>query len=455
MLHTFLKFIFTSALSIFFKEYKVVNKTDIPEEGPLIVVSNHPSTFMDPIIVSNLLKQDAHFIGKGTLFNSVLKNWFMRNIVKAIPIYRRQDNAGKAQNNEAIFEQCFQFLEEKGTLIIFPEGTSIHERKLQDIKTGTARIALGAEARNNFNLGVRILSVGINYSDAPSFRSDVWVNVEELIHVKDYQAAYEKDDRQAVNLLTDKIQKNLENNLIIADDEQEDQFIKNVEAIYKNELISALNLDPKLHAFTLTKGIQEAVNHFEDLDETWLEALQEKVADYTRRLSNNNLEDKFLARDKNQESNIFSDSLLRLFFLVLGLPLYLYGLLTNYLPYHLPQAIAESLTKDEEYMGPIKMTAGIFTFSVFYSVLVYLFQRFIAHGDWWWTVFFALSLPIAGFFALLYAQRYNNLITHGRLIALFYSQPALIGELLAERKAIIKELDWAKEQYLKEAITLQ
>ena len=448
MIHNFLKFLFTSALGIFFKEYKVVNKTAIPEEGPLIVVSNHPSTFMDPIIVANLLKQDAHFIAKGTLFNSVFKDWTMRNIVKAIPVYRRQDNAGKGQNNEAMFDQCFEFLEEKGTLIIFPEGTSISERKLQDIKTGTARIALGAEARNNFQLGVRILSVGINYSDAPSFRSDVWVNVEELIHVKDYQVAYEKDDRQAVNLLTDKIQHHLENNLIIADDEQEDQFIKNVEAIYKNELVAELNLDPKLHAFTLTKGIQEAVNHFEDLDENWLETLQKKVADYTRRLSNNNLEDRFLARSKDEEKNIFSDSLLRLFFLVLGLPLYLYGLFTNYIPYHLPQIIAETLTKDEEYMGPMKMTAGMFTFSIFYSLLVFLFGRFIAHGDWWWTVVFAVSLPIAGFFALLYAQRYNNLITHGRLIALFYKQPALIGELLMERKAIIQELDWAKEQFL-------
>lgn len=450
MIHNFLKFIFTSALSIFFKEYKVINKTEIPEEGPLIVVSNHPSTFMDPIIVANLLKQDTHFIAKGTLFNSVFKGWFMRNIVKAIPIYRKQDNPTKMEGNDAIFEKCFQFLEEKGTLIIFPEGTSINERKLRDVKTGTARIALGAEARNNFQLGVKILSVGINYSDAPSFRSDVWVNVEELIQVSDYQEAYKKDERKAAKLLTKKIQKNLENNLIIAEDEQVDEFIKNIETIYKNELVSHLNLDPKLHAFTVTKGIQEAVNHFEDLDIIWLEKLKEKVAKYIRRLSNNNLEDSFLARDKKEEKNIFSDSILRLFFLVIGAPLYIYGLLTNYIPYHLPKIIAETLTDEEEYIGPIKMTAGIATFTIFYSLFVYLFSRFIAQGDWWWTVYFAASLPIAGFFALLYTQRYNNFRTHGRLIALFYQQPALVGELLQERKSIIHDLDWAKAQYLKD-----
>ena len=289
MLFNFLKLILKIALRIFFKEFKVISKTEIPTEGPLIVVGNHPNSFMDPIILATLLEQDNRFIAKGTLFNSVFKDWFMRNITRSIPVYRRQDNAGQSQNNDAIFEQCFLFMEEKGTLIIFPEGTSINERKLQDIKTGAARIALGVEARNDFQLGVKILSVGINYSDVTTFRSDVWINVEELIEVQQYKHEYEKDDRNAVRMLTQKIQDNLEKNLIITSDQQEDQFIREVEAIYKNELVSDLGLDPKLHAFTLTKGIEEAVNHFEDLDNTWLENLKEKVAAYSLRLRNHNL----------------------------------------------------------------------------------------------------------------------------------------------------------------------
>lgn len=450
MLYSFLKIVFKFALKIFFNEYKVIHNADIPTDGPLIVVANHPSTFMDPIIAASLLDQEVHFIAKGTLFNSKFNNWFMRNILKAIPVYRRQDNHGKQQSNDAIFDQCFQFMEEKGTLIIFPEGTSINERKLRDIKTGTARIALGAEARNNFELGVKILSIGINYSDAPTFRSDVWINVEEVIDVVDYKNEYQQDDRNAVKLLTNKIQENLEKNLIITDNQEEDQFIQNVEAIYKNEIIAHLDLDPKLHAFTLTKGIEQAVKHFEDLDKSWLENLQQKVATYFEKLEQYDLEDRFLARDKKKEKSIFSDSMLRLLFLILGFPFYLYGLITNYIPYDLPNRIAHALTKDEEYIGPIKMTSGIFTFSFFYILWIYLFQQFIAQGDWWWTVYFAISLPIAGFFAMLYFQRFQNAKTHWRLISIFYKNPNVIGELLTERLAIINDLDWAKEQYFNE-----
>lgn len=447
MLYNFLKIIFKLALRVFFKEYKVINKTEIPTEGPMIVVSNHPSTFMDPIIVASLLKQDARFIAKGTLFNSVFKDWAMRNIMKAIPVYRKQDNPGKSLDNDAIFEQCFQFLEQKGTLIIFPEGTSINERKLQDIKTGTARIALGAAARNNFKLDVKILSIGINYSDAPLFRSDVWINVEELIHVSDFQKEHQENDRNAVRLLTHKIQSNLEKNLIITDDEQEDQFIRNVEAIYKNELVTHFNLDPTTHGFTVTKGIEEAITHFEELDKTWVENLRQKVANYTLRLKNNKLEDRFLARDKKKEKSIFADSILRLFFLVLGFPFYIYGVVTHIIPYHLTGSMARALTNEEEYLGPIKMTVGIFLYSLFYGVMIYFFQHYISKGDWWWTICFIISLPFAGFFAMHYFQRLQKLKTHWRLISILYKEPDLMGELFLERKSIIKDLDWARELY--------
>ena len=109
-------------------------------------------------------------------------------------------------------------------------------------------------------------------------------------------------------------------------------------------------------------------------------------------------------------------------------------------------------TKDEEYIGPIKMTSGIFTFSFFYILWVFLFQRFIAQGDWWWSVYFAISLPIAGFFAMYYFQRIQNVKTHWRLVNLIYKKPETIGELLMDRKSIIEDLDWAKEQYLSDEL---
>lgn len=449
MLYAILKFIFKTAMRVFFRQFKVENRERIPDKGPLIVVSNHPATFMDPLVAASQLKQQVHFIAKGTLFKSAFNSWVLRNLMNAIPVYRRQDNPnpGHTQQNDAIFEQCFQFLGEKGTLIIFPEGTSINERRLQKIKTGTARIALGAEAQNNFELGVQILTIGINYSDAPTFRSDVWVNVDEPIRVADFKEAYEKDEFEAVRALTEVIRQRLEQNLIITDDEEEDEFVKNIEAIYKNQLIADLDLDPKEHAFTLTKGIVDAVNHFEAMDNERVDKLQESVESYMGKLEELDLEDCFLAQDKKRNRNIFRDSLWRMITLIVGFPIFLYGLLNNYIPYILPSKIANLLTKDEEYVGPIKMTSGIFTFSIFYALQTYLFHHYLAPNEWW-TLGYFLSLPITGFFAMAYYDHSDKVWTHWRLLGLFYQKPAEIGTLLQQRARIIADFEQAKEEYL-------
>lgn len=449
MLYAFLKIIFQTTLRVFFRQFKVVNQDLLPKKGPLIVVSNHPATFMDPIIAASLLKQQVHFIAKGTLFKSAFNSWVLRNLMNAIPVYRQQDNPNLsvARKNDAIFEKCFEFLENKGTLIIFPEGTSINERRLRKIKTGTARIALGAEARNDFGLGVQILTVGINYSDAPTFRSDVWVNIDEPIEVSDFKELYENNEFEGVRALTEIIRQRLEQNLIITDDEEEDEFVQQIEAIYKNQLIADLDLDPKQHGFSLTKGIVDAVNHFEEMDSGRVEKLQQSVKNYMAKLKEWDLEDGFLAQDKKRNRSIFQDSLWRVIGLIIGFPLYLYGLLNNYIPYILPSKIANLLTPHEEYVGPIKMTSGIFTFSIFYALQTYLFHYYLAPNEWW-TLAYALSLPLSGFFAMFYYDHSHRIRTHWRLLGLFYQKPTEVGALLQQRAEIIEALEEAKEEYL-------
>ena len=105
--------------------------------------------------------------------------WLMAQ-TNSIPIYRRQDADGTdpaaqvspeelARPNEATFGRCYDYLGQGGTIMIFPEGTSVSERRLRPLKTGAARIALGAEARHDFKLGLHMLPVGINYFDPAAF----------------------------------------------------------------------------------------------------------------------------------------------------------------------------------------------------------------------------------------------------------------------------------------------
>ena len=101
-------------------------------------------------------------------------------------------------------------MEGNNSLMLFPEGTSYHELKLRKIKTGGARIALSVEKKNNYDLGVRIIPIGLYYSNPSKFRSKIYVNTGGLIDVRDFKETYEKDEVAGVQALTRRIKESLE-----------------------------------------------------------------------------------------------------------------------------------------------------------------------------------------------------------------------------------------------------
>jgi 1-acyl-sn-glycerol-3-phosphate acyltransferase len=72
------------------------------------------------------------------------------------------DGAGTRRNLDA-FAACFAHLREGGAIGIFPEGEASDEAHLLPIRTGAARIALGAHSRGA--MGLQIVPVGLIYED--------------------------------------------------------------------------------------------------------------------------------------------------------------------------------------------------------------------------------------------------------------------------------------------------
>ena len=70
MLIAVLKFLMKLTTIGFFKKITVRNKEIIPKDGPLMILANHPSTFMDPIVISTILKREVFYLAKGELFKS-------------------------------------------------------------------------------------------------------------------------------------------------------------------------------------------------------------------------------------------------------------------------------------------------------------------------------------------------------------------------------------------------
>ena len=178
-----------SLVRVFFPTRAVGGVERVPVVGPVVVVANHPNGLLDPLVLRLALGRPVAFLAKSTFWD----NLFFRRCVDAfgaLPVYRAHE-ADTAQN-EATFGRAHALLRGGGWLALFPEGKSHDATTLQPLKTGAARIALGA------GVPVTVLPVGLCFEAKEVFRSGVTVAVGVPLRVE----PGDPDDRAAVQALT-------------------------------------------------------------------------------------------------------------------------------------------------------------------------------------------------------------------------------------------------------------
>ena len=443
MLYTFLKLLYKGGLWFFFRKLEVRHAHLMPDNGPLLVVSNHPNTFMDPIVIAAQLKQPVFFIAKSTVFGSMFQNWMLRQM-HLIPIHRKEDNPDATISNDEAFAASFTALDQQKTLLIFPEGNSFNQRRLRKLKTGTARIALGAAATTGQD--VKILPVGLNYSAPTRFRSNVFVNVGKPISVIDYLETYQQDEPAAVLALTEEMRVQLEKLIIHTPTDEEDELARQVEAIYRDRLAPTVPASALPHEqdFIVTKGIIKSINHFSQAEPDRVTTIKCELNNYTRQLQRLGIQDPVLSKES---SDVLKQSIVGLLYIVIGFPLYLSGLVHNYIPYIIPSKVARAVTKEEEWFAPIMLTTGIFTFPIVYGLELWLAHEWL-HLDGFKLLLYFLSLPPSGFFTLHYWNTLQNTQSHWLLLRLFYNRQHIVEKLRIQRQHIIALLEKAQQDYL-------
>jgi glycerol-3-phosphate O-acyltransferase / dihydroxyacetone phosphate acyltransferase len=164
------------ALRLFFHRIQTSDARWAPPDGPVIFVLNHPNGLIDPGLVFCALPRRVSFLAKSTLFRLPIIGWLL-GVVEALPLYRRIDQGEETDRNLATFAACHDLLQRGRCIALFPEGVSHSGVSLLPLKSGAARIALGALAidddRNREQLTqLKIVPVGIYYTAHTPFRGE-------------------------------------------------------------------------------------------------------------------------------------------------------------------------------------------------------------------------------------------------------------------------------------------
>lgn len=450
------------ALRLFFRRIETVNVESVPKSGAVIFVLNHPNGLVDPALVFVSLPRRVSFLAKSTLFDNPI-GAFLLNTFEILPVYRRIDADAKSQSNSSTFENCFELLRRGRCIAIFPEGISHDFPQLQTIKTGAARIALGAVGRRAEGEGIRdevlvvsslipppsslkILPVGLYYTSKTSFRSEVLIRYGEAFDVESIALdANGEPPRDAVLQLTARIETALRDVTLNLETETE------LDAVLRAEALFSSVYENLIFKQTLTQTVERLQNLaarykiLEANDPQKMRDLNEKVTRYENRLKESGITTESLSVLQHPTRFVFRYLILRVIFLILFAPLAILGAVIHSPAYLFSNLIGRIFkTHDTDVAGSSStIIAAIalmpLTWLIVALILLYFFS---------WQIAF-LSIPITilcGYTALRSSETLIDMRVWIKSAWLLFRQRALFLRLLVQRENLQKEIGEIAEE---------
>lgn len=393
------------------KHIVVNGRKNIPEDKPIIFAANHQNALMDPLALVCTNSLQTLWLARADIFKSKRARAFL-TFCKMIPIYRIRDGKENLSNNEEIFSQVTHVLKENGSVALFPEAAHSGKRQMLPHKKAIPRIALESEEKNNFNLGLQIVPVGIYYDHYWNFNRTLIVNYGEPLEIDSYKIRYAENPQNAMLQLRDEINEKLApltmqiNSIGSYQDYEDIRMVAGPEFARKK-------YSGKYSANQLFAAEQELISKLEQIQEKQPEKF-ESIA----KLTNNYLSSLKKAGVSNEQfvpalNYNFPKLLLHFVISVLLFPVFAFGLIFNFIPYFLPRKFLANKVKDHAFMSTFIFASGL----VLYP-LIYLLEMgiiWISTGSFLISVASLVAMPFAGKIAFNLLQLYKNLLQRVRL----------------------------------------
>jgi len=202
----------------------------LPATGPVLLVANHNNSLVDPALVAATAGRNVRFLAKAPLFTHPLIGWLVRG-VGSVPVYRQQDDPTLVAQNLDSFRDVHRVLAGGDVVGLFPEGISHSASRLAPLKTGAARMAIGASAQLQHDFP--IIAVGLVFRDRDTFRSEAHVIIGEPFAWNDL--VRDENDRTTVRALTERIEQAMRRVSVNLEQWEDEPLVRTAEEVWRAE----------------------------------------------------------------------------------------------------------------------------------------------------------------------------------------------------------------------------
>ena len=455
MLYSILKRIARMSLNLYFRRIDVIGAENVPENGPIIFVSNHPSALMDPLTVATTLKRKIHFLAGAEWFGKGFKARFLKNKLNMIPVHRPWLSKKKeAVSNDEMFEECYKSLNQDKCIILFPEASSTTVSKIRELKTGAVRIKAGFEEYTKGEKAVPIIPIGLSYSSPHEFQSRVVVKIGKPILFDSLEKT--EDLAELYRAQTNLVHEELKKSIIHIDNTQNEDLVKNICRLFigTHREENAISFRDKKSNFEFDQSVAMAVDHFEKTNAPAYLEMSTRIGAYFNDIDQIGISDDILEASQRSKPSVF-----KWVFIILGSLIAVPSLVIFFIPYQLTKTIFRKKVNaaivaendsdkfDYAFTGTLIFVVGMLLFGLWTPIIgtiVYLIS-----SSWWIALASMVLLYPMMRFSMHYAKVGLRMLNYYKGKRIQKEQKERIEFYSEERKSIVEALKNYQISYAK------
>ncbi len=384
--------------NVFYRKVIVLGRENINPDHHLIFAPNHQNALMDALAVLFTHKGQPVFLARADIFKKKTIAAILY-FLKILPVYRIRDGFRSLIGNDEIFLKTIDVLKNKNGLVILPEGDHAGFRRLRQLKKGICRVAFQSDEATGFNLKIKIIPVGLEFSNYSRWRQVLTVVYGEPVEVSEFFEFYKVNPERALNELRAKLSSEMKNNMVHIESEEDYDAIDELRSMINGRFSDDIRF-PKLFRDRI---LINKLNLLKSSDQSVYE-----------RICSLSLEIKKKAKELNTDYRLLEKRKHPIVWLILGMvgvlltfPVFIYGNIFNLTFLEIPNLQVRKI-RDPQFHS--SMRYGISLALAFVFLPLYLVLSLIIFSPWWLGLFIFITLPLSGLFAWNYYLEFRRII---------------------------------------------
>jgi 1-acyl-sn-glycerol-3-phosphate acyltransferase len=383
--------------NIFYRKVIVLGRENINPDDHLIFAPNHQNALMDALAVLFTNKGQNVFLARADIFKKKTIAAILY-FLKILPVYRIRDGFSSLKGNDEIFIKTIDVLKNKNGLVILPEGDHAGFRRLRQLKKGICRVAFQSAEATGFNLNIKIIPVGIEFSNYSRFRQVLTVVYGKPIEVSEFFDLYKASPERALNELRSKLSEKMKAIMLHIESEEDYEAIDELRSMINGRFSDDIRF-PKLFRDRIM------VNK--------MNLLKESDPPLYSRICSLSLDVKKKAKELNTDYRLLEKKEHPLGWLIAGMagivltfPLFIYGIIFNFTFMEIPNLQIRKI-KDPQFHSSIRYAVSLVLAFVF--IPLYLILSLFIFSPWWLGLLIFMTLPLSGLFAWNYYLQFRRM----------------------------------------------